>query len=200
MTEINLLPWREARREQERKNVITLLIFSVIIAVVVVFLINQYASGLVDEQAHRNQRLQDEITRLNAQLIEIKRLKVVRDGLISRMTIVHSLLSGRITTIHLFDELAKIMPDGIYLTEMKRVGDLVSIQGYSESNSNVSILMKNIQNNPWLYNAILTDIKKNGDINNPNNPNNTSTSTNSEKSEFNLSFTLRSKTADVKLR
>lgn len=189
MTKINLLPWREARREQEKNNVIRLLLSSVVIAAGIVFLVHQYAVTLVDEQTHRNQRLQDEITRLDGELVEIKKLKEVRDGLISRMTIVHSLLSGRIITIHLFDELIKVIPPGIYLTEVKRTNDLVTLQGYSESNSNVSILMKNIQQNPWLHDPVLTDIKK------------SEKNTNTEKtdnSEFNLSFVLKPKTTTDK--
>lgn len=193
MTEINLLPWREARREQEKKNVTTLLLSSFVAAVCVVFMINQYASSLVGDQASRNQKLQNEINILDAQIVEIKKLKLVRDGLISRMKIVHTLLTTRILTVHLFDELIKVLPDGVYLTNVKRTADRINVQGYSESNSNVSLLMRNIQQNPWIQAPLLTDIKKAGDKVGDNAGDNAKSNDN----EFNLSFTLKAKTKFV---
>lgn len=190
MTEINLLPWREAKREQEKKNFITMLLSSVVMAVCVVFLVNQYASSLVGEQTRRNEKLQGEINRLDSKLVEIKKLKLIRDGLISRMKIVHNLLTTRILTVHLFDELIKVLPDGVYLTEVKRTADRIIVQGYSESNTNVSILMRNIQHNPWIQDPILTDIKKAGDK--PGEK--TEDKTVSNDNEFNLSFVLKPKT------
>ena len=187
MTEINLLPWREARREQEKKNFTTMILASLVIAVCVVFLLNQYASSLVGEQTRRNEKLQGEINRLDAQIVEIKKLKLIRKGLISRMRIVHSLLTTRILTVHLFDELIKVLPDGVYLTEVKRVENRIIVQGYSESNTNVSILMRNIQHNPWIQNPVLTDIKKAGD----------GAKAVSNHNEFNLSFVLKPKTKNT---
>lgn len=193
MTEINLLPWREARREQEKKNVTTLLLSSFVAAVCVVFMINQYASSLVSDQTSRNQKLQNEINILDAQIIEIKKLKLIRDGLISRMKIVQTLLTTRILTVHFFDELIKVLPDGVYLTDVKRTADRINVQGYSESNSNVSLLMRNIQQNPWIQAPLLTDIKKAGDKVGDNAGDKPASNDN----EFNLSFTLKAKTKFV---
>lgn len=160
MTEINLLPWRERRREQEKKSVMSLFLLSFVVAVGLVLLINSYVGSLYDSQVARNKRLQDEITSLDGQIIEIKKLKEVRDDLISRMVIVQGLQARRILIVHLFDELIKVLPDGVYLTEMKRVNDTITLQGYSESNTNISILMRNIQKNPWIQDPVLTEIKK----------------------------------------
>lgn len=193
MTEINLLPWREARREQEKKKVTMLLLSSFVAAVCVVFMIFQYASNLVSDQTSRNERLQNEINILDAQIIEIKKLKFIRDGLISRMRIVHTLLTTRILTVHLFDELIKVLPDGVYLTNVKRTADRINVQGYSESNSNVSLLMRNIQQNPWIQAPLLTNIKKAEDKAGDNAGDKPAFNDN----EFNLSFTLKAKTKFV---
>lgn len=190
MTEINLLPWREARREQEKKQFTTMLLSSLVAAVCVVFLVYQYSSSLVTDQTRRNEKLQSEINRLDAQIVEIKKLKLIRDGLISRMKIVNTLLTTRILTVHLFDELIKILPDGVYLTEVKRTADRIIVQGYSESNTNVSILMRNIQNNPWIQDPILTDIKKAGEKTAAK----AGDKAVSNDNEFNLSFVLKPKT------
>lgn len=160
MTEINLLPWREKKREQDKKVFTTLLVSGAIVAVVIVFLINSYATSLVNRQIIRNQILQKEISILDEQIIEIKSLKTVREGLVSRMTIVQNLQSTRTLMVHLFDELIKVLPSGIYITKLERKNDIVSVWGYAESNSSISLLMKNIENNDWFQNPILTEIKK----------------------------------------
>lgn len=190
MTHINLLPWRELRREQEKKAFTTLLLSVGIAAITAILMVNYYAISLVSDQAARNKRVQNEITTFDNNIAEIKSLKAIRTGLISRMRIVHGLQARRTLTVHFFDELIRILPDGVYLTEVKRVKDTITIKGYSESNTNVSVLMRNIQKNHWIAQPVLTDIKKadrlaiaDGDK--------------TQSNEFNLSFILKPKTMPV---
>lgn len=161
MTQINLLPWRERKREQEKKMFTTLIGGACLTAVLIVVAINYYASELVSNQTARNQILQNEITRLDGEIAEIKTLKQTRDALISRMTIVQNLQSTRTLMVHLFDELIKVMPSGVYVTKLERQSDVVSLWGYSESNTNISNLMRNIESDAWIQNPLLTEIKKN---------------------------------------
>jgi type IV pilus assembly protein PilN len=160
MTQINLLPWREQKREAEKKLFITVLLTGLVIAVFLVFFMNYYADSLLNNQMARNQILQQEIKLLDDQIKEIKTLKTVREGLISRMAIVQNLQATRTLMVHLFDELIKIMPTGIYITKLERKNDIVSLWGYSESNTNISQLMSSIETDDWLQNPTLTEIKK----------------------------------------
>ena len=160
MTEINLLPWREHRREQQKKVFTSMLLAGVIVSIIVVFFINSYADHLVSYQTSRNQILQNEITNLDDQIKEIKSLKQVRESLISRMSIIQNLQSTRTLMVHLFDELINVMPSGIYVTKLERKNDIVTLWGYAESNTNISILMRNIESNAWLQTPVLTEIKK----------------------------------------
>lgn len=181
MTQINLLPWREKQREQEKKMFTTMLLVGIVFAAVVVFLINSYATHLVDNQTNRNKILQDEITKLDAQIKEIKALKQIRESLISRMSIIQNLQSTRTLMVHLFDELIKVVPSGMYVTKLQRENDVVTLWGYSESNTSVSILMQNIESNVWIQNPALTEIKKDEKTKQAAN------------NEFKLSFVLKPK-------
>ena len=71
MTDINLLPWRELKREREKKQFITYLLVGLFSSIIIVFLINYYATSLVDMQTDRNQRLKNEIAQLDSQIKEI---------------------------------------------------------------------------------------------------------------------------------
>ncbi|RUR07411.1 PilN domain-containing protein [Legionella sp. km772] len=181
MTEINLLPWREKQREQEKKIFTSMLLSGVVVACFIVFLINSYATYLIDNQTTRNQMLQKEINILDEQIKEIKNLKQIRLSLIARMAIIQNLQSTRTLMVHLFDELIKIIPAGVYVYKLERKSDLVTLWGYSEANTNVSILMRNIENNAWLQAPALTEIKKMDD------------SKQAANNEFSLNFILKPK-------
>lgn len=181
MTQINLLPWREKKREQAKKMFITMVISSAVIAALIVFIINYYASELINNQTARNQMLEKEIKSLNEQIKEIKILKLTRKALISRMAIVQNLQSTRTLMVHLFDELIKVTPTGVFVTKLERKNDIVTLWGHSESNANVSNLMRKIENNDWIQNPALTKIKKMDDEKQPAN------------SEFTLTFILKPK-------
>lgn len=178
MTQINLLPWRELRREQEKKQFTLYFAFGLIGAVIMVLLMNTYAKQLIEDQSARNEILQKEIQVLNKQTKEIEQIKALRLALIARMNIVQNLQSTRILTVRLFDELIKILPDGVFLTKMERSGDRIILLGYAESSSSISILMRNIEHNPWIYQPDLTEIKK------------TKEAQARVENEFKLSFTL----------
>ncbi len=160
MADINLLPWRELKREREKKQFTTYLLIGIISAAFVVFVINWYANRLIENQTYNNSLLQDEINTLKKQIEEIKELKKLRQALIARMTIVQNLQATRSMTVRLFDELVKILPDGVYLTNVERAANKVTLLGYAESNTNISQLMRNIENNQWIENPELTEIKK----------------------------------------
>ncbi|GGI91154.1 PilN domain-containing protein [Legionella impletisoli] len=185
MTEINLLPWREARREKEKKEFTLYLGVALAAAAIVVFMWNMYAKNLIEDQTNRNQILQTEITRLKAQIKEIEELKKLREALIARMNIVQNLQATRTLTVRMFDELVNVLPNGVYLTQIEREGDKITLFGYAESNSNISELMRNIEANQWIQSPELTEIKKAKDS--PENVDNT----------FKLSFILGPKTNGV---
>lgn len=181
MTEINLLPWREKQREQEKKWFTAVLSTGVVAAAVLVFFINYYAGYLVDNQTIRNQMLQKQITELDKQIVEIRNLKESRAALISRMLIIRNLQATRVLMVHLFDELIKIIPSGIYVTKLERKDDIITIWGFAESNTNVSILMNNIEHDVWIKNPALTEIKRADEKKHAAN------------NEFSLSFILKPK-------
>ena len=183
MTKINLLPWREKKREMEKKYFMMMLLSSVLLSCVLVGFFYMYATHLVNHQMERNQLLQNEITILDKKIDEIRKLKKVREGLISRMIIVQNLQSTRTLMVHLFDELIKVMTQGVYVTKLERKQDVVTLWGFSDSNGSISDLMRNIETNQWIHNPTLTEIKKKeGKAQSANN-------------EFSLSFVLKPNTS-----
>jgi type IV pilus assembly protein PilN len=160
MTDINLLPWREEKREVEQKQFTSMLVLGIVIAVGIVVIMKFYMNNQIESQTARNQKLTKEIQFLDRQIKEIKQLKAIRLSLISRMNIIQNLQATRPLTIHLFDEMIRLLPKGVFITKMERTGNQILIIGHSESNSDISNFMRKIEANAWVHNPVLSEIKK----------------------------------------
>jgi type IV pilus assembly protein PilN len=57
--------------------------------------------------------------------------------------------------VHLFDELVKTVPDGVYLTQLKENGNRLEIRGVAQSSTRVSTFMRNIDASVWMDNPQL---------------------------------------------
>lgn len=156
---INLLPWRDQEREQQKIRFFYILgaaILSTLLLVVFVYLI---IAGQLRAEAAANQYLNDEILVLNLKIAEIEKLKEQRLELIERMKLIEGLQAERTSTVHLFDEMVRMVPEGVFLLAVQRTGDIVLLTGKAESNSRVSDLMRNIERSTWLTSPVLTEIK-----------------------------------------
>ena len=159
MANINLLPWREELRKEKTRQFTSILGFSVILTVSVLFLIQFTINGQISHQEKRNKILQDEIDRLDVALKEIEGLEETKEKLLSRMDIIQSLQHKRPQVVHLFDEIVRTVPEGIYLTGIKQSGSSISINGVAESNGRVSAYMRNIDSSDWMATPKLTVIE-----------------------------------------
>lgn len=155
MTRINLLPWREEYREEKKKEFITQLALVCLLAGIVAYAWFQIMAGAVDHQNQRNAMLQSEINLLQQQVEEIQKLKKRRAELIDRMKVIQDLQGTRPIIVRYFDELVRAVPDGIYLVSVERRGDIITIEGVTESNNRVSSFMRQLDASKWFTNPSL---------------------------------------------
>ena len=64
---------------------------------------------------------------------EIADLKKQREALIARMSVIYQLQADRIQVVRVFDELARKLPEGVYLTTFRYAGSSISLQGVAQS-------------------------------------------------------------------
>jgi len=150
MPRINLLPWREELRNERQKNFAISAVVAILLAAAVTWSANFYMQGRVDYQNDRNQRLESEISRLDALIEEIAGLERQKDRLLARMEIIEELQRSRPDSVHLFEDLVRIVPEGVFYTDMTQVDKRIEISGVAESNARVSALMKNVEKSEWL--------------------------------------------------
>src|SRR5476651_2295958 len=155
MPRINLLPWREQERKVRRREFLVAsgaAVFASVILIVVGKLV--YASW-TDAQIEKNNLLKKEIVKLDAQIADIQDLETRKQRLVARMEIIERLQRKRPEIVHLFDELVKTVPEGIYLTQIKETGKKLEMKGVAQSSTRVSTFMRNIDSSSWMDNPQL---------------------------------------------
>jgi len=150
MAQINLLPWREELRKEQTNQFLTMTGLALALTASIIALIHMNVSGMIDYQNNRNAILTNEIKQLDVQLEKIQGLEDTKAKLLSRMEIIQSLQQKRPQIVHLFDEMAKTIPEGLHITEIKQIGNNITISGIAESNGRVSAYMRNIDASEWM--------------------------------------------------
>jgi type IV pilus assembly protein PilN len=158
MANINLLPWRQELRKQRQQEFIFLLVAVVSVAFVMVLFSHMVLSNQVSAQTERNQYIQAEITKLDGQIKEIDALQKRRDELLSRMKVIQDLQGRRPVIVRVFDELVRVLPDGVYLRNLARTGDSFKMTGVAESANQVSNFMRNLDASPWFTSPVLSTV------------------------------------------
>jgi type IV pilus assembly protein PilN len=156
---INLLPHRQIKRAQQQRLFVGMLLGAAALGALVVAGGHLLIANAKDNQTRRNELLRQEMAVLDKQIEEIKALKEKTQALLARKGVVESLQTNRAEAVHLFDELARRIPEGLYLKGLKQAGDQLSIQGYAQSSARVSTLMRNLDESPWLEAPNLVEVR-----------------------------------------
>ena len=158
---INLLPHREARRQQRKQAFFAGLGLAAVIGAAVVLLWYTIVQTLISNQNARNARLGVEIKRLDAQIEDVKTLKTEIEALKARQKAVEDLQADRNMPVYLLNELVKQVPEGVYLTGIHQAGQQVSLTGLAQTNERISEFLRNTSNNnsDWLEKPILGSIR-----------------------------------------
>ena len=159
MIRINLLPHREEKRKALRQQFYALSGLVAVLAGLVWFVGFGYLGSAIDVQSGKNNFLKGEIAALDKQIDEIKKLKEQTESLLARKRVIESLQANRSETVHLFNELARQLPEGTYLRSIKQEGQKITLIGYAQSNARVSTLMHNLDESPVLERPVLVEIR-----------------------------------------
>ena len=160
MARINLLPWREERRKarQTQFNILTGMVAAA--GAFVVFLMYLWMTKAISDQNSRNAFLTQQIEFEDKQIEKIKGLQDTKQALLARMQIIQQLQQSRPIVVHLFDQLVKTLPPGVYLTSVSENGDQLTLEGTAESSARISTYLRNIDASPWMGDPNLQVVSK----------------------------------------
>ena len=159
MIRINLLPHRELRRKARQEQFAVLAGITFFLGLLTVGMIHLMITGQIEHQESRNNYMTNQIAILDKQIDEIKKIRAQTQALLARKKVVETLQDNRSDVVHLLDQLARLLPDGIYLRSIKQTNQTINLTGYAQSNARVSTLMRKLESSPWLGLPSLIEIK-----------------------------------------
>jgi len=155
MPRINLLPHRESKRKERKLKFVVALGAAAVAAAVTSFAAYLMYGQMIDAQQRRNDTLRVQIKKLDKENEEINNLEAAKQKFIARMEIIEKLQRSRPEIVHVFDEIVRTLPEGVYLTAVKQTGGTLKFDGIAQSSTRVSSFMRNIDGSQWLRNPSL---------------------------------------------
>jgi type IV pilus assembly protein PilN len=155
MPRINLLPWREAQRKDRKLAFLVALGVAALAAGVTAFAAYLLYGSMIEAQERRNTSLRAAIKTLDKEIEEINSLESAKQKFIARMEIIEKLQRSRPEIVHVFDEIVRTLPEGVYLTSVKQNGMRLKFEGVAQSSTRVSSFMRNLDGSQWLRNPEL---------------------------------------------
>jgi len=110
---------------------------------------------MIEGQQRRNNELRVAIKKLDKEIEEINSLETAKQKFIARMEIIEKLQRSRPEIVHVFDEIVRTLPEGVYLTAVKQNGMRLKFEGIAQSSTRVSTFMRNLDGSQWLRNPEL---------------------------------------------
>ncbi len=168
MIRINLLPHREEARKLRRQQFYAFAVAVLLAGLLLALLVHSFNQTRIERQQADNDFLKSEIAKLDKDIAEIQRLKEQTQALLSRKQVIELLQSHRAETVHVFNELARLVPEGVYLgcakadgncKALKQTGLKITLTGVTQSNARVSTLMRNLDASPIFERPQLVEIK-----------------------------------------
>lgn len=156
---INLLPHRQLRKARQQRWFALLAAAVVGLGVAAVGAGQAYIANAKSGQDARNAFLKDAIAQLDKQIAEIAELKEKTQDLLARKDVVESLQNNRGEAVHMFDELMRRIPDGLYLKSVKQTGDALALIGYAQSSARVSTFMRALEATELFEEPVLVEVK-----------------------------------------
>ncbi|MCG7536780.1 PilN domain-containing protein [Pseudoalteromonas sp. OOF1S-7] len=158
MPHINLLPWREQQRQASQQKFLTILGIIVAASLALMYGIGAFYDTLKEGQEIKNRYLSSEIKKLDKRIGEIQGLNQQKENLQRRIRLIEELQSNRNLGTQIIDEVARVVPAGVYLTSLERQQNMIKVIGRSESNNRLSQMLRAVESSYLLRDPLLQGI------------------------------------------
>ncbi|PAR37224.1 pilus assembly protein PilN [Vibrio metoecus] len=155
---INLLPWRDERREAHKRRFLGLVILGVLLAVLMQFGAGEYLSGQVAKQQERIGYLKQHIFSLDQQIAKLKVTEEEHKALLTRLNVVEQLQQKRNKTTDFMNQMPLLIPEGVYVDKIKMNGHEIEITGISDSTARLATMLDNLEKSPKLSDVEMHEI------------------------------------------
>ena len=142
---INLLPWRQRRRDRQRRAFLAQLGIVFAGSASLVFLTAWVLDTRIAGQDARNRFLRSGLGELERQVDAIEVIRRRTDETLERLQALWELRRDRTGTVRTFEELARTVTPGVHYTSLVKRGTKITAHGVARTNNAVSALMRGLE-------------------------------------------------------
>ena len=155
---INLLPWREQKREEHKRRFVSLLALGALIAVGIQWGIGQYFAYQQRLQQERLDYLNHYIAQLDQRIKAMNIAKEEHSQILARLKVVESLQAERNKTTAFMNVMTDLIPEGVYVDKIKMNASEVEIAGISDSTARLATMLDNLERSAYLQDVEMHSI------------------------------------------
>ncbi|MCG6213987.1 PilN domain-containing protein [Vibrio furnissii] len=148
--DINLMPWREARREAHKRRFAGLCVLAVLIALGLQWGAGAYIDRQTQVQQQRLDFLNQHIRDLDSQIAALKVTEQEHKALLTRLSVVESLQQKRNKTTEFMNLMPQLIPEGVYVDKIKMNGQEIELSGISDSTARLATMLDNLEKSDQL--------------------------------------------------
>ena len=161
LIKVNLLPYREEIQQKKKQQFKALMLLALAVGAGLSALAYLGINQAIDRQEERNQFLTSEISKLDEQLGEIKKLEQEKQDFLARKQKVEELQAKRFQAASIIDTLNVLIPEGAYLTAISAESPTTyTISGKATSDNRIAMFMRSIPSTGVFLQPELLSIKK----------------------------------------
>lgn len=160
---INLLPWREARREKLTRRFYTLLVLVLLLGAALGGAIAFYYYAELKAQQQRNDFIRQQVSQLDADIRRVSEFKADADELSKRLASFQNLQNARGATVAVFNDISASMVDGVVYQRLSRSVQLLSVTAEAGTDRQVSEQLRRIADAQRLGTPSLSEVERETD-------------------------------------
>lgn len=158
---INLRPWREEQRQKRQKTFARQALLALIVGLLFSALIWQASQQSIASAHQENALIRQQMAILDKEIREVLELREKRAQLLQRIDVIQKLQQERPTSIQVMDQLTASLTDGVYLTDVRRNGNQLTINGMAQPPQAVSNWMRSLSAQPRFSEPVLRTLNAN---------------------------------------
>ncbi|OFJ80856.1 pilus assembly protein PilP [Neisseria sp. HMSC072F04] len=161
LIKINLLPYREEIKQRKRQQFKILMLSSLLIGVGLSAIAYLAITNAISDQESRNAFLEAEITKLDNDLGEIKKLQQEKENFLAKKQKVEELQEKRSQAAYIIDSLNVVIPNNTYITSLDAENPTsYKITGRAISDNKIAMFMRSLPSTGIFMQPELLEIKK----------------------------------------
>lgn len=155
---INLRPWREEKRQKLQKSFTQLSLLTLIFGLLMSGFLWKKTTQSLAAIKEESQLIKTHMEQLNSEIKEVSNLREKRKQLLRRIEVIQQLQNNRPVTVDLMSQLVSSMNDGVYLVEIKRADNQLTLQGRAQPSQAVAALMRSLNEQPRFGEPLLRSL------------------------------------------